>query len=225
MLKTAMQQVPKTDKLNERSKFHFLVATLIVLGLFFRFINLDHKVFWDDETFTALRFSGYTAAELQQILYTSEDFSFPEIQNYLAPNLGKGVEDVIQGLKLEDPHPPSFYYIALRAWVQLWGDTLGKFLFGGYLGTPRSFSVIAGLLSLPAMYWLCMELFRSRSIAVMGVALAAVSPFFVAYSQEARAYSLCMFGIFFCKMLESSAHHHLYRMVQNPSSPMDNGIS
>lgn len=190
MLKTATPRVFETDKSNGYFKFYFLIFTLIVLGIFFRFANLDHKVFWDDEAFTALRISGYTAAELKTILYTSQDFSFPEIQKYLSPNLNKGVADIINGLKLEDPHLPPFYYIALRAWVQLWGDALGKFMFGGYLGTLRSFSAVAGVLSLPAMYWLCAELFRSRSIASMGVALMAVSPFFVVYSQEARAYSL-----------------------------------
>ncbi|MBW4658257.1 MAG: glycosyltransferase family 39 protein [Drouetiella hepatica Uher 2000/2452] len=158
------------------------------MGIFFRFVNLDRQVFWDDEAFTALRMSGYTAAELQQILYTSEDLSFPEIQKYLAPNLDKGIGDVIQGLALEDPHIPPFYILILRAWVQFLGEA-GKELCGSSLGVMRSFSAIAGVLSLPAMYWLGLELFRSRLAASLGVALMAVSPFFVVYSQEARAYS------------------------------------
>jgi uncharacterized membrane protein len=163
-----------------RSWINFLVITLVVLGIYFRFVNLERKVFWDDEAFTALRISGYTAAQAQEALYTSEDLNFSEIQKYLSPNADRGINDVIHGLALEDPHLPPLYFVIVKFWTTL---------FGGSLATLRSFSAFVGVLSIPAMYWLCMEWLKSRFTATLATALIAVSPYFVVYSQEARAYS------------------------------------
>ena len=53
----------------------FLVIVLIVLGVFFRFINIDRKVYWFDETFTSLRISGYTEKEaIAQLLQWSTNW-------------------------------------------------------------------------------------------------------------------------------------------------------
>jgi uncharacterized membrane protein len=154
------------------------------MGLFFRCINLNHKIFWEDEALTALRISGYTTAEVMHDLYRTQDLSFAEIQTYLAPNRDKTVQDMVQGLATEDPHLPWLYFFLARLWCQY---------FGGSIGVLRSFSVLFGLLSLPAMFWLCLELFRSRQAAWMGVVILSVSPFHVLYSQEARFYSLWIF--------------------------------
>jgi uncharacterized membrane protein len=155
---------------------------IVALGIFFRFANLDHKIFWEDESFTALRISGYTHQEVVENLYvTGQSVNFAEIQKYLSPNADKGMHDVIQGLAIEDPHVPVLYFVLLRFWAQC---------FGGSIAILRSLSAVFGVLCLPAFYWLCLELFRSRSIAGMGMALIAVSPFHVLYSQEARSYSL-----------------------------------
>jgi hypothetical protein len=43
------------------TSWQILLVIILVLGLFFRFANLDRKVYWSDETFTSLRVSGYTA--------------------------------------------------------------------------------------------------------------------------------------------------------------------
>lgn len=47
--------------------FRFFIILLLVLGVFFRFVNLDRKVYWYDETATSLRISGYTWAEQHQL--------------------------------------------------------------------------------------------------------------------------------------------------------------
>ena len=43
-----------------------LLITLLVLGIFFRLVNLDRKVYWYDEGFTSLRVGGYTIPEVVQ---------------------------------------------------------------------------------------------------------------------------------------------------------------
>ena len=41
-----------------------LLAIVLSLGCFFRFANLEYKVFWVDEVSTAVRASGYTVGEV-----------------------------------------------------------------------------------------------------------------------------------------------------------------
>jgi uncharacterized membrane protein len=167
-------------KHNPRSWINFLMIALIVLGVFFRGVNLGRKVFWDDEAFTALRVSGYTGEQAHQALYTGQDISFSEVEKYFTPNADKGIPAVVSGIAIEDPHLPPLYFVILKLWTTV---------FGGSLAALRSFSAVVGILSIPAMYWLCMELFQSHFTAKIGTSLLAISPFFVVYSQEARAYS------------------------------------
>jgi 4-amino-4-deoxy-L-arabinose transferase-like glycosyltransferase len=78
---------------------------------------------------------------------------------------------------------PLLYYIVLRGWSLLLGDTGAA---------VRALSVIAGLLGLAVVYLLARRLFDRRLALVCGV-LAALSPFQVHYSQEVRMYSLLAF--------------------------------
>ena len=80
----------------------------------------------------------------------------------------------------QDIHPP-LYYLALKGWIQLWGDSLVAL---------RSFSVVCGLAAL----WLMFELgaairLRERAL-VAAVAWCAASPHTIFYDQEARMYPL-----------------------------------
>jgi uncharacterized membrane protein len=52
-----------------QTSLRFLIIVLLVLGVFFRFLNLDRKVYWDDETITSLRVSGYTIEEMSQQVF------------------------------------------------------------------------------------------------------------------------------------------------------------
>jgi uncharacterized membrane protein len=167
------------SKFNASAKL--LILLIMVLGIFFRVANLDHKLFWTDEVFTALRVSGQAGRVTMSQIYTGETLSFAEIQRYLSPLPGTDMEDVIEGVALEDPHLPPLYFMLSRVWVERFGDSIAAM---------RSLSVLFGLLCLPAMYWLTMELFGNRVTAWIGVALVALSPLHVVYSQEARAYSL-----------------------------------
>jgi uncharacterized membrane protein len=165
----------------QQNWLRLILVILIGMGVFFRCVNLDHKVFWDDEALTGLRISGYTTVEVTHDLYATQDLSFADLKQYLEPNSNKTIQDMLQGLATEDPHLPLFYFFIARFWAQC---------LGGSIGMLRALSVLFGLLSLPAMFWLCLELFRSRSAAWMGVVVLSVSPFHVLYSQEARSYSL-----------------------------------
>ena len=84
-----------------------------------------------------------------------------------------------QGMSLQEPNPP-LYHLVLSAWMRLFGTSEAG---------ARLLSVFAGTLYLPGVYILARRLFSPR-VALIASMLAAVNPFLVWYSQEARMYAL-----------------------------------
>jgi len=158
-----------------------LIVLLLILGVFFRFANLDKKIYWQDETFTSLRISGYTRSELVRQVFNGREIGIEDLRKYQQIISKKTVIDTIKGLALEEPQLPPLYFAIARFWVQ-W--------FGNSVTAIRSLSALISLLAFPCIYWLCQELFESPLVGWVAVALVAVSPFHVLYAQEARPYSL-----------------------------------
>lgn len=157
------------------------VVILLVLGVFFRLYNLDTKVYWYDETMTSLRISGHTQEEMISRAYTGEVMTVETLLNtYQYPNAEYDWQDSLSALKQHPEHSP-FYYLVTRAWMSVMPQSVTAIRF---------LSVIFGLLALPCMFWLCMELFSEPLVAWVSTALFAVSPFHVLYAQEAREYSI-----------------------------------
>ena len=159
-----------------------LVIIILILGFIFRFMNIDRKVFWQDEVFTALRVSGYDSHEaITQI--TGQVINVGALQKIQKINPDKSIINTVISLATDDPHHPPLYYIITRIWVQTFGDSVANF---------RTPSVLISLLVLPLAYWLCWELFHSSLVAWLAVIFFAISPFQVLYDQEAREYGLCI---------------------------------
>ena len=154
---------------------------MLVLGVFFRFVNLDRKLYWHDEAYTSLRISGYTTTEVLQKAFNGQEIGISDLQKYQRPNSDKGLVDAIKALAVDDAQHPPLYYMMVRFWVQL---------FGNSVAVTRSLSALISLLVFPCIYWLCLELFQSPLVGAIAMALIAVSPFHVLYAQEAREYSL-----------------------------------
>lgn len=157
-----------------------LIIAALVLGIAFRFINLDRKTYWIDETYTSLRLSGHTETELVQTLFTGEVIGMDDLLRYQRPDPATTLTDTLHSLATESPQHPPLYYV-LGRYAMEW--------FGSSVAVPRGLAAILSLPLLPAMYWLCWELFGSVTAAWIGVALVSVSPFHVLYAQEAREYS------------------------------------
>jgi uncharacterized membrane protein len=156
------------------------VGAIIALGVFFRFYHVDHKAFWDDEVVTWLHIHGVSEGE---VVSKAGDFHrVADLRAVLHPPSGlRPLPAVIGPMRNEDPQHPPVYYLIAHAWVALFGDSLA---------VVRSLSAIIGVLAIPCMYWLCVELFGSRAAGWAGAALVASAPIDVLYSQEAREYSL-----------------------------------
>lgn len=179
----------------------FLIIVLLLLGVFFRFVNLDRKVYWGDETYTSLRLSGYTQTEMLQQVFNGKVISIEDLQKYQRPQSETGLSGTLRSLAIEDTMHPPLYFMLLRFWVQWWGEEVA---------VTRSLSVIISLLVFPAVYWLSSELFGSSLVGWVAIALLAVSPFHLLYAQEAREYSLWTLTI----LLSSAA---LLRAIKRPS--------
>jgi mannosyltransferase len=78
-----------------------------------------------------------------------------------------------------DVHP-LLYYTTLNFWMGL---------FGQDAATVRLYSVLISLITLLVFYALLRDLFDHRT-ALAGMVIAAVAPFYVQYSQEARMYAI-----------------------------------
>jgi uncharacterized membrane protein len=159
----------------------FFLTTLLVLGVFFRFANLDYKVYWHDEAYTSMRAAGFTRQEIDQELFTNQIIPAQELQKFQRIKPGSTAADTIHSLAEEDPQHPPLYFLMARFWMQT---------FGSSLSASRALPALLSLLALPLMYGLAVELFGSRLAAIFATALLALSPFDVLFAQTARQYSL-----------------------------------
>lgn len=159
----------------------FFIIVLLLLGIFFRFVNLDRKVYWHDETFTSIWISGYRPQEIIDQAFNGQVIDSKDLQKYQYPNPERTLIDTLKNLATEDPQHPPLYYLITRLWVQG---------FGNSVAVTRSVSAVISLLAFPCIYWLCLELFESPLVGWIAIALISVSPFHILYAQEAREYSL-----------------------------------
>ena len=138
----------ESTKNGERLNYHnpsldkwvrFLIIAILVMGMFFRFANLQKKVYWIDEGYTYLRISGYTESEFIQELGDGQIKEIKSLQNYQRINAEKSVFDTVKKLALEESQLTPLYFVAARCWVQLFGDSIA---------VTRSWSAVFSVLAI-----------------------------------------------------------------------------
>lgn len=178
--KSVVSAALEEDRTNSRWLLG-LLAIAILLGIGFRFFELDRKLYWHDEAYTSIRAAGFTRQEIDDELFQNQIVPAPELQKYQRIKPGSTAADTIHSLALEDPQHPPLYFLMARFWMQQ---------FGSSLIASRSLPALLSLLSLPLMYALAKELFASNLTATLATALLALSPFDLLFAQTARQYSL-----------------------------------
>jgi uncharacterized membrane protein len=169
----------------------FLVAIVIALGIFFRVMNLDQKTITGDECIAAVRAAGYKgegygvadypgvsvfrAVQRDRVVPPEEMTRFQQVKAQPSPI------DTIKVTANGAPQHPPLYWLLLRFWMQAFGNSVSAL---------RSLSVIFSVLTFPALYWVCWELFGSAIVGWIAIALVAVSPVHIFQAQNARPYSL-----------------------------------
>jgi uncharacterized membrane protein len=129
-------------------RLRLLIILVLVLGIFFRFAHFEQRAFTSDEVRSLLLTSGYTSQELIEQVFNGDVVSVADLQRYQQPNSQKNLVDAIKSLMVDNfPHSP-LYFVGLRYWIQCFGNS--------YMST-QSLSGLISLLTLPAVYWLCLE--------------------------------------------------------------------
>ncbi len=169
-----------------KSWLRFLIIILLVTGIFFRFVNIDKKIYWGDEVFSSLRISGYTQSEIEEQLSNGRLIGIEDLLKYQYVNPQKNTIDTIKGIIVEDSQILPLYILMTRFWMEC---------FGNSIAVTRTFSVFISLLTFPCFYWLCLELFQSSLVGWVAIGLVAISPIHIVYAQEARSYSLWIVAI------------------------------
>ncbi|MEH2456069.1 glycosyltransferase family 39 protein [Nostoc sp.] len=174
-------------KANPPTWLKILVIIFIGLGIFFRFAHLGQKIYCCDESWTSVAISGHTVAELKQEVSNHQGtILITTFDKYQHINPDRGVADTVNYLITSDPQHPPLYYVMVRLWAQVFGDSPSG---------VRSFSAFISLFIFPSVYWLCLELFESPVVGWIAMGLIAVSPLQLFFAQEARQYSLWMVEI------------------------------
>jgi uncharacterized membrane protein len=162
-------------------KLNFLMIFILIISLFFRFVNIDQKLYWGDEAYTSLRISGYNTPEYHREVFNGHIITSANILKFQHINDEKNLIGTITGLATEEPQVTPVYFIIAKLWAQVFGDSVTSI---------RSLSALISILVLPAIYWLCLELFQSPPVGWIAVALVGISPIQIIYAQQARPYSL-----------------------------------
>ncbi|MEL6555481.1 MAG: glycosyltransferase family 39 protein [Cyanobacteria bacterium J06621_11] len=189
------------NKPAQRRLWSWIIFILIGLGIFFRLSNLSDPVYWVDEVATSMRISGYTQAEVVAAVATENPITIPDLQQFQTIRTDRELSDLSRVLSQSPEHAP-LYFILVRFWAEL---------FGNSVTAMRSLSVLFNSLTIPVIFSLCKSYFQQNktvqssnifndkelgsyrtgnAIAQSAAALFAISPFFIAYAQEARPYSL-----------------------------------
>ena len=158
-----------------------LMIAAVLIGSLLRFSNLEGKVYWHDETYTALYTTGYGREEASAALFDGQLKEVRDVLVWQTVVSEHGLGKTIRQLAEDDSQHPPLYYVLARGALYVTDNTIVA---------TRAIAVIAGILLIPAMYWFGLQLFNSKVTANLSAALVAVSPFHYLYAQEAREYSL-----------------------------------
>ncbi|HHP7243986.1 MAG TPA: glycosyltransferase family 39 protein, partial [Elainellaceae cyanobacterium] len=141
--------------------FRLWIITLVILGIFFRIVNLDQKVYWRDEALTSLRISGYTVVQVIDQTFGGQTVSLDDLQKFQHLSPTAEPLETIYTIARDNPHHPPLYFLITQCWAKWFGDSASAL---------RSLSVLFSLASLFLMYWLCRELFANLHVAEVAIA-------------------------------------------------------
>jgi uncharacterized membrane protein len=159
-----------------------LLILALLVGLILRFLNLTGKPLWMDEVITSLFSFGqtYDAVPIGQTKTVAEFTQFLQFQPQAT------CPKITVNVMTQSVHPPLFF-CAMHQWLNLLKATGTNFVW-----QVRAFAALFGTAAIGLTYAIARLTFRSRSIAIAGAWVMAVSPFAIYLSQEARHYTLPM---------------------------------
>ena len=159
----------------------YCLWAILVLALGLRLYHLDAHGIWFDEKSTMVVSQGIVldggnqkdVFDKGKLVYTNQEF-WRE----------KKLPDYYEAMTRSDIGNGSFYYLLLHHWLNVF--SISDF-------STRLLSVIFSVLTVFLLFIFTKHFFKSNALALTSATLAAIEPFFIAYSQQARNYSLTFF--------------------------------
>ena len=172
-----------------------LLITVLAFGL--RTYNLDkHGIFFDEKASVLVSQGMAMEGNTQKnCFYTPEKTTFMPSEFWA----DKSLEDYYDAIRRSDIGNSPFYYILLHNWINVFG-------ISDY--SIRFLSVLFSCLTIILLFFFIKENFKNLHLALLACFLMAIEPFFIAYSQQARNYSLSFF-------LTLLATHIFLKIIKN----------
>jgi 4-amino-4-deoxy-L-arabinose transferase-like glycosyltransferase len=180
---------------SRKSGFFLLIILLVALGL--RLYKLDAYGIFFDEKSTVLISQGISLEGANQQDVFGKKYFTP--REFWKP---KPLQDYFDAHIRGDIGNSPAYYLLIHGWIRLFG--LSDF-------SVRLLSVLFSVATVWLLYRFTLRHLGNARLALAAAALAAIEPFFVAYSHQARNYSMS----FFFTLL---ATHLFLKLVKTPAS-------
>ncbi len=174
----------------------YWLGAILILALGLRLYHLDaHGIFFDEKSTMVVSQGIVLDGGNQKDVFEKGKFIFTNQEFWRT----KKIADYYEAMTRSDIGNSPFYYLLLHHWLNAFG--ISDF-------SARSMSVLFSVLTVLLLFVFTKHFFKSNALALTAAALAAIEPFFIAYSQQARNYSLTFFltllsSYFFLRALEA----------------------
>jgi uncharacterized membrane protein len=175
----------------------FLLFLILSLTFFLRTYNLDkHGIFYDEKASVLVSQGMAMEGNTQKnCFYTKGKTTFTPKEFWAK----KSLEDYYDAIRRSDIGNSPFYYVILHNWINAFG-------ISDY--SIRFLSVLFSCLTILLLFIFINQHFKNLQLALLACFLMAIEPFFIAYSQQARNYSLSFF-------LTLLATHIFLKIIKN----------
>lgn len=159
-----------------------ILLLIIILAFGLRTFNLDeHGIFFDEKASVLVSQGMAMEGNTQKNCFYTQGKSTFTPKEFWAE---KSLEDYYDAIRRSDIGNSPFYYVLLHNWINLFG-------ISDY--SIRFLSVLFSCFTIVLLFIFIKEHFKNIKLALLACFLMAIEPFFIAYSQQARNYSLSFF--------------------------------
>ncbi|WP_428658568.1 glycosyltransferase family 39 protein [Runella sp.] len=173
--------LPQTAPTYQTKHVYYWLIAILIVAASLRLYNLDaHGIFFDEKATMMVSQGMVQNGGNQHDVFNPQKYVFTN-QEFWQPQT---LPEYLEAMRRSDIGNSPVYYLMLHPWLNLMG--VSDF-------TARLFSVLFSILTVWLIFIFVNHFFKSSRLALTAAALAAIEPFFVAYSQQARNYSLTFF--------------------------------
>jgi uncharacterized membrane protein len=177
-------------------KNSLILLIILIAGFLLRLYQLDtYSIFFDEKSTLLVSQGIVLEGANQKDVFTASTFT---PRDFWSP---KTLADYYEAMTRSDIGNSPFYYLLLHIWMDIFG--LSDF-------SIRFFSVIFSTLIIGLTYLFGKRFFDVRT-GLIAASIVAIEPFFIAYSHQARNYSLTFFltllaTYFFLQIIENGGN-------------------